>query len=64
MCTQSGCIPLGQDRKVVGDHGGWFCPCYGSHYDLSGRIRNGPTPHNLDIPPYGLGEDLQLVIRA
>lgn len=64
VCTHLGCIPLGQDGVTVGDFGGWFCPCHGSHYDTSGRIRKGPAPRNLDIPPYELGEDLQLVIGA
>ena len=53
VCTHLGCVPLGQkigDEK--GDFGGWFCPCHGSHYDTSGRIRKGPAPMNLDVPPY------------
>ncbi len=53
VCTHLGCIPLGQkanDRR--GDWGGWFCPCHGSHYDTSGRIRKGPAPRNLAVPPY------------
>jgi ubiquinol-cytochrome c reductase iron-sulfur subunit len=53
VCTHLGCVPLGQkptDNK--GDFGGWFCPCHGSQYDTSGRIRLGPAPTNLDIPPY------------
>lgn len=62
VCTHLGCIPLGQDGSAVGEFGGWFCPCHGSHYDTSGRIRKGPAPRNLDIPPYTLGDDLQLVI--
>jgi len=62
VCTHLGCIPLGQDGSAVGEFGGWFCPCHGSHYDTSGRIRKGPAPRNLDIPPYVLDEDLQLVI--
>jgi len=48
VCTHLGCVPLGDG---AGDFGGWFCPCHGSHYDLSGRIRKGPAPRNLDIPP-------------
>ena len=47
VCTHLGCVPLGDS----GDFGGWFCPCHGSHYDLSGRIRKGPAPQNLHIPP-------------
>jgi len=48
ICTHLGCIPLGEQ----GDYHGWFCPCHGSHYDTSGRIRKGPAPKNLEIPPY------------
>ena len=62
VCTHLGCIPLGQDGSGVGEFGGWFCPCHGSHYDTSGRIRKGPAPRNLDIPPYTLSDDLELVI--
>jgi ubiquinol-cytochrome c reductase iron-sulfur subunit len=46
VCTHLGCVPLGQ----AGDFGGWFCPCHGSHYDTSGRIRKGPAPMNLPVP--------------
>lgn len=46
VCTHLGCVPLGD----AGDFGGWFCPCHGSHYDTSGRIRKGPAPENLHIP--------------
>ncbi|PPC85629.1 MAG: ubiquinol-cytochrome c reductase iron-sulfur subunit [Hyphomicrobium sp.] len=53
ICTHLGCIPKGQTMSdVKGDFGGWFCPCHGSHYDTSGRIRKGPAPRNLDVPPY------------
>ena len=48
VCTHLGCIPLGDK----GDFSGWFCPCHGSHYDTSGRIRKGPAPTNLEIPKY------------
>ena len=48
ICTHLGCVPLGQQ----GEYGGWFCPCHGSHYDTAGRIRKGPAPENLAIPPY------------
>ena len=48
LCTHLGCVPLGQK----GDYNGWFCPCHGSHYDTSGRIRKGPAPTNLEIPEY------------
>lgn len=53
ICTHLGCIPLGQKTgDPTGEYQGWFCPCHGSHYDGSGRIRKGPAPRNLDIPPY------------
>jgi ubiquinol-cytochrome c reductase iron-sulfur subunit len=58
VCTHLGCIPLGQkpaDSK--GDYGGWFCPCHGSHYDTSGRIRRGPAPQNLAVPDYVFASD-------
>ncbi|WP_412564668.1 ubiquinol-cytochrome c reductase iron-sulfur subunit [Thalassobius sp. MITS945101] len=47
VCTHLGCVPIGDG---AGDFGGWFCPCHGSHYDTSGRIRKGPAPRNLDVP--------------
>jgi ubiquinol-cytochrome c reductase iron-sulfur subunit len=53
VCTHLGCIPLGQKPSdPKGDYGGWFCPCHGSHYDTSGRIRKGPAPRNLVVPEY------------
>ncbi len=53
VCTHFGCVPLGQKSSTnIGDFGGWFCPCHGSHYDTSGRIRKGPAPRNLDLPIY------------
>ena len=48
VCTHLGCVPLGDG---AGDFGGWFCPCHGSHYDTAGRIRRGPAPRNLPVPP-------------
>ncbi|MEN8722795.1 MAG: ubiquinol-cytochrome c reductase iron-sulfur subunit [Alphaproteobacteria bacterium] len=48
ICTHLGCVPLGEQ----GDFNGWFCPCHGSHYDTAGRIRKGPAPKNLEVPPY------------
>jgi ubiquinol-cytochrome c reductase iron-sulfur subunit len=58
VCTHLGCIPLGQKPgDALGEYGGWFCPCHGSVYDTSGRIRSGPAPRNLDIPPYEFIED-------
>merc|ERR1719235_1290125 len=53
VCTHLGCVPL----SGAGDYGGWFCPCHGSHYDTSGRIRKGPAPLNLELPPYDFIED-------
>jgi ubiquinol-cytochrome c reductase iron-sulfur subunit len=47
VCTHLGCVPLGDG---AGDFGGWFCPCHGSQYDTSGRIRKGPAPRNLEVP--------------
>ena len=53
ICTHLGCVPLGQKAgDPHGDYGGWFCPCHGSHYDTSGRIRKGPAPRNLVVPEY------------
>jgi ubiquinol-cytochrome c reductase iron-sulfur subunit len=53
ICTHLGCVPLGQKAaEVKGEYGGWFCPCHGSHYDTSGRIRKGPAPTNLPVPEY------------
>ena len=48
VCTHLGCVPLGDK----GEYGGWFCPCHGSHYDTSGRIRKGPAPTNMEVPTY------------
>ena len=53
ICTHLGCIPLNNK----GEYGGWFCPCHGSHYDVSGRIRKGPAPANLHVPPYQFTSD-------
>lgn len=58
ICTHLGCVPLGQKvSEVKGDFNGWFCPCHGSHYDTSGRIRKGPAPTNLEVPPYAFISD-------
>jgi len=59
VCTHLGCVPLG---KEAGDFGGWFCPCHGSHYDTSGRIRKGPAPANLLVPPYAFLNDTTIKI--
>ncbi len=58
ICTHLGCVPLGQ----AGDFNGWFCPCHGSHYDTSGRIRKGPAPKNLEIPPYNFVNDTRIKV--
>ncbi|KAL2164914.1 hypothetical protein VTH06DRAFT_210 [Thermothelomyces fergusii] len=58
VCTHLGCVPIGE----AGDFGGWFCPCHGSHYDISGRIRKGPAPLNLEIPSYSITDDNKLVV--
>jgi ubiquinol-cytochrome c reductase iron-sulfur subunit len=58
VCTHLGCVPLfGQ-----GDYGGWFCPCHGSVYDTSGRIRKGPAPKNLLVPDYAFLSDTKVKI--
>ena len=53
VCTHLGCVPIGQQ----GEYNGWFCPCHGSHYDTSGRIRKGPAPTNLEVPDYVFIDD-------
>ena len=54
VCTHLGCVPLGDG---AGDFHGWFCPCHGSHYDTSGRIRKGPAPENLPVPMAAFVDD-------
>jgi len=58
VCTHLGCIPLNYE----GEYGGWFCPCHGSVYDTSGRIRQGPAPANLVVPPYTFTGDTTVQI--
>nr|CAG8542536.1 8190_t:CDS:2 [Entrophospora candida] len=58
VCTHLGCVPIGE----AGDFGGWYCPCHGSHYDISGRIRKGPAPLNLEVPNYDFADETTLVI--
>lgn len=58
VCTHLGCVPLGN----AGDFGGWFCPCHGSHYDLAGRIRKGPAPENLPVPPAAWVDDSTILL--
>lgn len=63
VCTHLGCIPLGTAQgEVRGDYNGWFCPCHGSQYDLAGRIRKGPAPENLLVPPYRFVSDTSIRI--
>ena len=63
ICTHLGCIPKGQSiGDARGDFGGWFCPCHGSHYDTAGRIRKGPAPRNLEVPPYAFMSDTKIKI--
>jgi ubiquinol-cytochrome c reductase iron-sulfur subunit len=59
-CTHLGCVPLGQQ----GEYKGWFCPCHGSVFDTSGRVRGGPAPTNLPIPPYTFVSDSKILIGA
>ncbi len=58
ICTHLGCIPLAHQ----GNYDGWFCPCHGSQYDTSGRIRQGPAPANLPLPPYAFISDTKIRI--
>lgn len=58
VCTHLGCVPISN----AGEWGGWFCPCHGSHYDTSGRIRKGPAPLNLEMPPYKFVTDTKILI--
>lgn len=59
VCTHLGCVPLGDG---AGDFGGWFCPCHGSHYDTSGRIRKGPAPENLYVPAAKFVDETTIVL--
>ena len=63
ICTHLGCVPLGtKANEPKGEFGGWFCPCHGSQYDTSGRIRKGPAPSNLVVPPYAFSSDTVIKI--
>jgi ubiquinol-cytochrome c reductase iron-sulfur subunit len=63
VCTHLGCVPLGTKQgEPKGDYDGWFCPCHGSHYDTSGRIRKGPAPTNLPVPEYAFLTDTSIRI--
>ncbi|WP_225205559.1 ubiquinol-cytochrome c reductase iron-sulfur subunit [Novosphingobium huizhouense] len=58
VCTHLGCVPLGAgEGEVKGEFGGYFCPCHGSVYDTAARIRKGPAPKNLEVPPYEFTSD-------
>ncbi|XP_033229703.1 cytochrome b-c1 complex subunit Rieske, mitochondrial [Belonocnema kinseyi] len=57
VCTHLGCVPIAN----AGEFGGYYCPCHGSHYDASGRIRKGPAPLNLEVPPYEFSENTVVV---
>jgi ubiquinol-cytochrome c reductase iron-sulfur subunit len=58
VCTHLGCVPLGHQ----GPYDGWFCPCHGSQYDTAGRVRKGPAPENLPVPPYRFTSDSTILI--
>ena len=63
VCTHLGCVPQGQrPTELRGEFGGWFCSCHGSEYDTSGRIRRGPAPRNLVVPPYEFLEDDRILV--
>jgi ubiquinol-cytochrome c reductase iron-sulfur subunit len=63
VCTHLGCVPLGAaEGENKGDYGGYFCPCHGSHYDTAARIRKGPAPTNLVVPPYEFSSDTVVTI--
>jgi ubiquinol-cytochrome c reductase iron-sulfur subunit len=63
ICTHLGCVPLGnKPTEARGEFGGWFCPCHGSQYDTSGRMRRGPAPLNLPVPPYAFLTDTKIKI--
>ena len=63
VCTHLGCVPLGAaEGEPRGDYGGYFCPCHGSSYDTAARIRKGPAPKNLVVPPYKFTSDTKVLI--
>ena len=63
VCTHLGCVPLGAaEGEPRGEYGGYFCPCHGSHYDTAARIRKGPAPKNLFVPPYEFNSDTVVTI--
>jgi len=63
VCTHLGCVPLGNAGDYTAEGtGGWFCPCHGSHYDTAGRIRRGPAPTNLPVPPASFDDEFTLIL--
>ena len=63
VCTHLGCVPLGAgEGENKGPFGGYFCPCHGSAYDTAGRIRSGPAPTNLVVPPYEFTSDTTILV--
>jgi len=58
VCTHLGCVPI----AGKGNYGGYYCPCHGSHYDTSGRVRKGPAPLNLEVPPYKFTDESTVLI--
>ena len=63
VCTHLGCVPLGAgEGEVKGEFGGYFCPCHGSSYDTAARIRKGPAPKNLQVPPYEFTSDTAIKV--
>ncbi|MFM5913542.1 ubiquinol-cytochrome c reductase iron-sulfur subunit [Chakrabartia godavariana] len=63
VCTHLGCVPLGAgEGEVKGEFGGYFCPCHGSSYDTAARIRKGPAPKNLEVPPYEFTSDTAIKV--
>lgn len=63
ICTHLGCVPLGnKSTDPRGEFGGWYCPCHGSQYDTSGRVRHGPAPSNLAVPPYAYMSDTKIKV--
>jgi len=63
VCTHLGCVPLGAgEGENRGPFGGYFCPCHGSAYDTAGRIRQGPAPRNLEVPPYEFNSDTVVTV--
>ncbi|MPT49310.1 MAG: ubiquinol-cytochrome c reductase iron-sulfur subunit [Sphingobium sp.] len=63
VCTHLGCVPLGAgEGENKGEFGGYFCPCHGSHYDTAARIRKGPAPTNLVVPPYSFTTDTSILV--